>query len=166
MGSQPLPAQRARLIALGLRPSAWQSSRPVSGRGQGRSRRRRGRAAPALSPADRRSTSSTVALWGGTARVIDLIWVKRERKYFCKRGWTGQINRVREPSVRAAITSCGRHFPLTNCTQPSCCDFCRPFLSSSNSATPFPATVIARAATLYRSTVRWNGNMNSPFTTL
>src|SRR5438874_3694685 len=62
MGSQPLPAQRARLIALGLRPSAWQSSRPVSGRGQGRSRRRRGRAAPALSPADRRSTSSTVAL--------------------------------------------------------------------------------------------------------
>ena len=92
MGSQPLPAQRARLIALGLRPSAWQSSRPVSGRGQGRSRRRRGRAAPALSPADRRSTSSTVAVWGGTGRDIDLIWVRREQKYFCRQDWTASIS--------------------------------------------------------------------------
>src|SRR5216683_3552989 len=32
-------------------------ARPVGGRGQGRSRRRRGRAAPALSPADHRATS-------------------------------------------------------------------------------------------------------------
>jgi hypothetical protein len=25
-------------------------------------------------------------------RDIDLIWVKRERKYFCKQGWTAGIN--------------------------------------------------------------------------
>jgi transposase len=36
---------------------AWRPTSPVSRRGQGRSRRRRGRAAPALSPADHRATS-------------------------------------------------------------------------------------------------------------
>jgi hypothetical protein len=39
--------------ALRRRPA--EPNRPVSGRGQGRSRRRRGRAAPALSPADHRA---------------------------------------------------------------------------------------------------------------
>jgi hypothetical protein len=49
--------------ALRPRPSACKASRPVSGRGQGRSRRRRWRTAPALRPADHRTTSIRVALF-------------------------------------------------------------------------------------------------------
>jgi len=28
--------------------------------------------------------------WDGTARISELIWVRREQKYFCKGGWTGK----------------------------------------------------------------------------
>ena len=54
----PRMSERARR---GRRPAstACQPTSPVSGRGQGRSRRRRGREAPALSPADHRATSFT-----------------------------------------------------------------------------------------------------------
>jgi hypothetical protein len=30
-------------------------------------------------------------LWDGTARISELIWVRREQKYFCKWGWTGKL---------------------------------------------------------------------------
>ena len=40
-------------------------------------------------------TSVTIAkrpfVWAGMARDIEVIWVKRERKYFCKGDWTTQI---------------------------------------------------------------------------
>jgi hypothetical protein len=28
-------------------------------------------------------------MWDGMAVVVKVIWVRRERKYFCKWGWTG-----------------------------------------------------------------------------
>jgi hypothetical protein len=28
------------------------------------------------------------SLWGGTSMDIEVIWVRREPKYFCKWGWT------------------------------------------------------------------------------
>jgi hypothetical protein len=34
-------------------------------------------------------TMANAPLWDGTAGDIEVIWVSRERKYFCKGGWTG-----------------------------------------------------------------------------
>jgi hypothetical protein len=34
-------------------------------------------------------TMANAPLWDGTAGDIEVIWVKRELKYFCRRGWTG-----------------------------------------------------------------------------
>jgi hypothetical protein len=34
-------------------------------------------------------TMANAPLWDGTAGDIEVIWVKREAEYFCKRGWTG-----------------------------------------------------------------------------
>jgi hypothetical protein len=34
-------------------------------------------------------TMANAPLWDGTAVDIEVIWVRREQKYFCKRGWTG-----------------------------------------------------------------------------
>jgi hypothetical protein len=40
-------------------------------------------------------TSVTIAkrpfVWAGMARDMQVIWVKREREYFCGEGWTGSI---------------------------------------------------------------------------
>src|ERR1700686_4568475 len=53
---------------------------------------------PLTSPDAAASTASRPALvttrdrpsdWDETARLSELIWVRREGKYFCKRGWTG-----------------------------------------------------------------------------
>jgi hypothetical protein len=33
--------------------------------------------------------------WDGTAIICEVIWVGREQKYFCKRGWTDQIRLIR-----------------------------------------------------------------------
>src|SRR5258708_1116279 len=33
------------------------------------------------------------SVWDGTARISELIWVGREGKYFCKRGWTGHFGK-------------------------------------------------------------------------
>jgi hypothetical protein len=44
-------------------------------------------------------TSVTIAkrpsVWGGMAMDIEVIWVRREGKYFCKWDWTGQITLIR-----------------------------------------------------------------------
>jgi hypothetical protein len=32
--------------------------------------------------------------WDETARFIEVIWVERERDYFCKSDWTGQITLI------------------------------------------------------------------------
>ena len=40
-------------------------------------------------PSRVRDDRDTPLEWGGTTDDIDLIWVKPERKYFCKWGWTG-----------------------------------------------------------------------------
>ena len=61
MGSEPLriAVNRSSLTAFGPRPNACQAERPVSGRGQGRQPPKAvARPAPALRPADRRSTSA------------------------------------------------------------------------------------------------------------
>jgi len=47
--------------------------------------------------------ASRPSWWNETAALIILIWVFRERKYFCKWGWTG--NRSRSLSGKSA-----RHF--------------------------------------------------------
>ncbi|WP_036053275.1 hypothetical protein [Bradyrhizobium sp. URHD0069] len=35
-----------------------------------------------------RDDRDTPLSWGETARLIDLIWVKREAEYFCEQDWT------------------------------------------------------------------------------
>src|SRR6202048_1430222 len=35
------------------------------------------------------------SVWDGMARLLNLIWVRREREYFCKGDWTGQITLIR-----------------------------------------------------------------------
>jgi hypothetical protein len=35
----------------------------------------------------------------GTAGDIDLIWVNREAKYFCKQVWTGQISLIQQVNL-------------------------------------------------------------------
>src|SRR4030088_1756811 len=37
-----------------------------------------------------RHDRASAPLWDGTARISELIWVRREQKYFCKGGWTGK----------------------------------------------------------------------------
>jgi hypothetical protein len=32
-------------------------------------------------------------LWDRTVIDIEVIWVRRETKYFCKRGWTGRFGK-------------------------------------------------------------------------
>jgi hypothetical protein len=34
-------------------------------------------------------TIAIAPLWDETARLVEVIWVEREGKYFCKWGWTG-----------------------------------------------------------------------------
>ena len=60
------PHEPSLRAAAGRRPAptSCMPERPLIGRGQGRSRRRRGREAPALSPAEHRATRTfTVAPW-------------------------------------------------------------------------------------------------------
>jgi hypothetical protein len=49
-----------------------------------------------LRPPHPAPTSVTIAkrpsVWDGTARDKEVIWVRRERKYFCKWGWTHPAN--------------------------------------------------------------------------
>jgi hypothetical protein len=40
-------------------------------------------------PSRVRDDRDTPLVWGGTAVDIEVIWVRREQKYFCKWGWTG-----------------------------------------------------------------------------
>jgi hypothetical protein len=35
------------------------------------------------------------SVWAGMGSDIEVIWVKRERKYFCEGDWTGQISLMR-----------------------------------------------------------------------
>ena len=37
-------------------------------------------------------TCATPLCWDGTARISELIWLRREAKYFCKEVWTAQIS--------------------------------------------------------------------------
>ncbi|WP_029584146.1 hypothetical protein [Bradyrhizobium sp. URHD0069] len=41
-----------------------------------------------------RDDRDTPLSWGETARVLDLIWVKREAEYFCEQDWTTQIRLI------------------------------------------------------------------------
>jgi hypothetical protein len=38
-----------------------------------------------------RDDARSAPLWDGTVMDIEVIWVRPERKYFCKRGWTGKL---------------------------------------------------------------------------
>jgi hypothetical protein len=38
-----------------------------------------------------RDDRETPLVWAGMARVVKVIWVKREREYFCEEDWTTQI---------------------------------------------------------------------------
>src|SRR5260221_8226268 len=54
--------------------------------------KRRSSIAPSASTASRPASvtiASRPSEWDGTVRISELIWVKLERKYFCKWGWTG-----------------------------------------------------------------------------
>src|SRR5229473_5878377 len=46
-------------------------------------------------PSRVRDDARSAPLWDGTARDIEVIWVRREGKYFCKRGWTASIRLIR-----------------------------------------------------------------------
>ena len=50
-----------------------------------------------------RDDRDTPLLWGGMARVLEVIWVSRKPKYFCKEDWTTQIrlkNHDKSPRMR------------------------------------------------------------------
>src|ERR1700687_1291423 len=58
-----------------------------------------------------RPASVTIAIrpsGGGTARDIDLIWVRREQKYFWKWDWTGGIRLIRLNNSAVTRKSLGR----------------------------------------------------------
>jgi hypothetical protein len=38
-----------------------------------------------------RDDHDTPLLWGGMRKVLDVIWGEWERKYFCKEGWTPEL---------------------------------------------------------------------------
>jgi hypothetical protein len=40
-----------------------------------------------------RDDRDTPLMWDETPRIMDLIWVRREGKYFCKWGWTGHFGK-------------------------------------------------------------------------
>ena len=53
-----------------------------------------------------RDDRDTPLLWGGTGKVVEVIWGERKRKYFCKQGWTAQIRlRSHNKSPRLAHPS-------------------------------------------------------------
>ncbi len=88
MGSQPLRAELSEptTVALGLRPSACKPSRPVSGRGQGRKPPEAVARSASLEAGRSPVYFQHSCSGGGTARDIDLIWVRREGEYFGKGG--------------------------------------------------------------------------------
>ena len=43
-------------------------------------------------------------MWAGMARDVEVIWVKREPEYFCKRGWTTQISLIAQQNFFSART--------------------------------------------------------------
>jgi hypothetical protein len=56
-------------------------------------------------------------LWDRTMRISELIWVRREGKYFCKRGWTGH------PGKHQLICPSGKSIPFAlraRGTPPTC----------------------------------------------
>jgi hypothetical protein len=56
-----------------------------------------------------RDDRDTPLMWGRTARDIEVIWVRRERKYFCNQGWTGQITLIRfDKSAVSRISTIGQ----------------------------------------------------------
>jgi hypothetical protein len=64
-----------------------------------------------------RDDRDTPLSWGETAGDIDLIWVRREGKYFCKQGWTTQIRLIwfNNLRLRRAWQS-ARRKPLRSCS--------------------------------------------------
>src|SRR5229473_7881715 len=60
-------------------------------------------------PSRVRDDARSAPLWDGTARDIEVIWVRREGKYFCKRGWTGDLqNSLTGKSVGLSAVARGR----------------------------------------------------------
>jgi len=58
--------------------------------------------APPASTASRPAsvTIASAPLRDETARISELIWVRREQKYFCKWGWTGKLANTTDLPVR------------------------------------------------------------------
>jgi hypothetical protein len=49
-------------------------------------------------------------MWDGMGRDMDLIWGKREAKYFCGKDWTGSISLIRFDKfvgTRKTVRPCG-----------------------------------------------------------
>jgi hypothetical protein len=57
-----------------------------------------------------RDDRDTPLEWDETARISELIWVRREQKYFCKWGWTA--NSLICPSGKSAPCYCGMKEPM------------------------------------------------------
>jgi hypothetical protein len=56
-------------------------------------------------------TMANAPLWDGTVSDILLIWVREERKYFCKWGWTGFTDLpVRQNQIETLDEFCGTEF--------------------------------------------------------
>jgi hypothetical protein len=58
------------------------------------------------------------SLWGRTARLIKVIWVRREAKNICKKGWTGGISSVGVATNHAAVLKSRRHPWVTGSSVP------------------------------------------------
>src|SRR3989440_10711604 len=91
-----LPSAATSFVSAPLDRSQVSSTRPAI---TSRARRCRVHRIPPRVRDDR----DTPLVWGGTGRVIDLIWVRREREYFWKWDWTGGIkmraNAIASPTV-------------------------------------------------------------------
>src|ERR1700719_2915835 len=48
--------------------------------------------------------ASRPSVWDGTAGDMDVIWVKREGKYFWQRGWTARLKNTRVQNARVYLT--------------------------------------------------------------
>jgi hypothetical protein len=152
-----LPGDRAFLSPSPLRSLLLKNLTPASRRQDhttspsARKRFRLERSSRPPHPVPTFVTMANAPLSGQDSDGYKVIWVFGKPEYFYKRGWTEVVEKLEVicPSGRFyPLADVSRHLPVTNCTQASCCEVSRRFLSSARSPTRLAATAVAWLATL------------------